>query len=436
MKKLYLFIFLAGFVIVSVIVFRLSANYSWKKLSGKVKVSRTEKGFQLIRNNQPYFIKGAAADQNFDAIPEYGGNSIRTWDTSNAQQILDKADSLGLTVVLGIYVGHERHGFKYSDKKAVKAQLENIEKQVRKYKDHPALLMWGVGNELDHLSTDWRVWPALNEIAKMIHRVDPEHPVTTMLATPGKKNIWTIKLLAPEIDILSVNTFGDLPNIPWKIKENGWDGPYIVTEWGSHGFWEADRTFWDAPLEDNSYGKAYLLKNRYEASIREDTRNCLGSYVFYWGNKQERTPTWFSLFTEDGKPTAQLDMMQYLWTGSESSSPAPSIRKFLVDGREAREELWLDADSVYSAALEFTDKRTDLTYRWVLMNEVRGMQLREGGDKEIRPKPVKGSIPENMNSGIIWFRTPKKEGAYRLYVYATDKNGKTATANFPFYVLR
>lgn len=36
----------------------------------------------------------------------------------------------------------------------------------------------------------------------------------------------------------------------------------------------------------------------------------LGSYVFLWGQKQERTHTWFSLFTRTGESTPAIDVLQ------------------------------------------------------------------------------------------------------------------------------
>ena len=50
------------------------------------------------------------------------------------------------------------------------------------WSSHPAVLMWVVGNELNLESRDPRVWNAVNDLAVMIHREDPHHPVMTTLA--------------------------------------------------------------------------------------------------------------------------------------------------------------------------------------------------------------------------------------------------------------
>jgi len=38
-----------------------------------------------------------------------------------------------------------------------------------------------------------------------------------------------------------------------------------------------------------------------------DNKLCLGSYVFFWGQKQERTPTWYGMFLKSGEETAAID---------------------------------------------------------------------------------------------------------------------------------
>ena len=70
----------------------------------------------------------------------------------------------------------------------------------------------------------------------------------------------------------------------------------MVTEWGPLGFWEVGKTDWGAPIEQNSTEKARHYLGGYQNFILPALpRQALGSYVFLWGQKQERTPTWFSM---------------------------------------------------------------------------------------------------------------------------------------------
>ncbi|MFN6090912.1 MAG: glycoside hydrolase family 2 TIM barrel-domain containing protein, partial [Bacteroidota bacterium] len=116
---------------------------------GKTNVIKTESGYQLYRNGLPYYVKGVGGDVNLDLAVQIGANSIRTWGIDNAQQILDDAQKHGMTVMLGLWLQHERHGFDYNNTEKVKIQLEHFKRVIDKFKNHPALLMWGIGNELD-----------------------------------------------------------------------------------------------------------------------------------------------------------------------------------------------------------------------------------------------------------------------------------------------
>ena len=64
--------------------------------------------YQIFRGDQPYFIKGGGGSGNMALLAASGGNSVRTWGTNNAQSVLDNAQANGLTVMLGLRLGHER----------------------------------------------------------------------------------------------------------------------------------------------------------------------------------------------------------------------------------------------------------------------------------------------------------------------------------------
>jgi hypothetical protein len=55
-----------------------------------------------------------------------------------------------------------------------------------------------------------------------------------------------------------------------------------------------------------------------------------------------------------------------------------------------------------------------------------------GGDREIVPAVVPGSVAEPRAETKL--RAPQKPGAYRLFGYVRDPQGKVAHANLPFKV--
>jgi hypothetical protein len=397
----------------------------------KVEIRKTATGYTFIRNGQPYFVKGAGGTSETEALKVAGGNSFRTWGTSNGAAHLDRAERFGLTVTMGLDVSRERHGFNYDDAAAVKKQLERLRKEVQKYKDHAALLAWGIGNELNLDYKNPKVWEAVNDIAKMIHEEDPNHPATTMLAGINQKEIDHIKAKCPALDFLSVQVYGGLAKVPQQLQTTGWNGPYLVTEWGPTGHWECPKTSWGAPVEETSTEKAQVYKTRYEASILKD-KNCLGSYVFLWGQKQERTPTWYGLFTEAGETTEVFDVMQYEWSGKWPQNRAPSISSLKIDGKSARNSIHLNPQEKYLIALSVSDPDNDkLTVRWELLPEAT--DLGQGGDKERRPVAIPDMVmASSLTSAML--TVPTNLGAYRIFVYVSDGHNHVATANIPFFV--
>jgi len=292
-------------------------------------------------------------------------------------------------------------------------------------------LIWGIGNELNLHYTNPKVWDAVNTISKMIHKVDPNHPTTTSLAGLAQKEVDYIKERCSDLDILSVQMYGDLPDLPNLIKKFEWEGPYMVTEWGATGHWEVPTTQWGAPIEEHSSIKAANYFKRFNGGIAADSLQCIGSYVFLWGNKQERTPTWYGIFLEDGKETESVDVMHYVWNGAWPENRTPIIKAYTLEGKTAYDNVELEEDKQYTAELVVKDYEGDvIDYSWEIMPE--STDLKDGGDAEERPEAINGLIV-SQNEGTVVFKSPSA-GAYRLFVYASDGHDQAAAANIPFRV--
>lgn len=384
--------------------------------------------YKLFRYDEPYFIKGAGGKLHYDRLAQYGGNSIRTWGTDNAQAILDEAERLGLTVTLGLWVGHQGHGFDYDNETAVAQQLERFRQDVLKYKDHPALLMWGVGNEVNMNYSNYKVWDAIESIAKMISEVDSgRHPIMTVIAGAEKQDIQLVLKKCPHIEVLGINSYAGLINVPTELSVGGWKKPFIVTEWGPNGYWEVASTTWGAAFEQNSTAKAETYLERYQTLISKTADNLLGTYVFLWGHKQEATPTWFGLFLEDGAETAAVDVMQFIWNGAWPTNRAPIVKDLtILNQSENKSDIHLTSnmDYQFKISLQFPEG-SNLRLKWEIL---------DGIAREIDDPLTKGDEVMQEQEKVIQFNAPEKKGPYRLYIYAVDEFNHAATMNLPFYI--
>ncbi len=404
--------------------------------ASKVELKKNEAGYhRLYVNNEEFFVEGAGLEfGNIEALAEYGGNSFRTWRTRNEQEdaleVLDRAHENGLMVLMGMDVARERHGFDYDDPDEVKKQFDFLKGEVERLKDHPAILGWAIGNELNLEAETMKVYDAVNDISMMIHDIDPNHPTTTTTAGIGKREADYIKENCTDIDFLSIQMYGDIVNLQTRISDAGWDGPYMVTEWGATGHWEVGRTDWDVAIEQTSREKAEAFVERYKIAIESDPENCIGSYVFLWAQKQERTPTWYGMFLANGNVTETVDAMQFLWTGAWPENRCPSLESFTLDGKIAYANIKLVAGEKYLASVLATDYEDDpITYRWEILPESTDLGM--GGDYESTPETL---LSAEVSEAEMELEAPKNPGAYRLYVYATDDGDRSATANIPFFV--
>lgn len=406
----------------------LSTFLAWSQ-SIPVRLQKTENGFQLLRNGQVYYIQGAGGQSHYQLLRESGGNSLRTWSADQAQSVLDSAHAQGQSVMLGLWLQHERHGFDYDDSAAVAAQKEKMRQTVLRFKDHPALLLWGIGNEVDLFYTNTRVWYAVEDIAAMIKKLDPHHPTLTSTAGFDPEKAALIKERAPSIDILGINTYGEIDQIPARVRASAWPGPYLITEWGPDGHWEVAKSPWGAPLEPSSQQKVEQYRSRYQA-IRSDSSRCLGSYVFFWGHKQEVSPTWYGLFTEAGSPTAALHSLRQNWLGQTPIQNFVSVEGLRINGKNYPDSL--ANDQSYHAELVLKGQRhPESQIEWLLLRESEAESI--GGDPESRPESFPRALRPSADAKVE-INTRGLSGAYRLFVFVQPPGGLVSYDNLPFWV--
>nr|WP_076039586.1 glycoside hydrolase family 2 TIM barrel-domain containing protein [Xanthomonas campestris]WVL60104.1 glycoside hydrolase family 2 TIM barrel-domain containing protein [Xanthomonas campestris pv. barbareae] len=405
--------------------------------AAQVRIEHRDDGYRLLVDGAPFVIKGAGlGNGSMETLAARGGNALRTWrvdpDPQRQRAFLDRAQRNGLKVAVGIEVGNERHGFDYNNAAAVRQQLQRIRTQVQQSAAHPAVLMWVVGNELNLDYTNPKVWNAVGAIADAIHAIDPDHPVTTTLAGFDKPLIDRLKARAPSLDLIAVQLYGDIDALPQKLHDSGWRGPYVVTEWGPTGHWESPTTTWGAPIEDNSARKAVLLEQRYRQRIASDTRQGLGSFVFLWGNKQERTPTWYGLFLPSGAATPSVDALQALWTGRWPVTRAPAVSTLTLDGKQALDSVTLRAGHTATATLTASGA-TALRYVWQVRTESTARSI--GGDAEALPPQIDIELRSDQagDDSRVRLRAPAP-GNYRLFLEVHDQQGRAGYANLPFRV--
>ena len=392
-------------------------------------------GYRLIVDGAPFFIKGAGLEfGQLKSLANAGGNTFRTWRVENGERdvidILDEAETLGLKVCMGLDIARERHGFDYSDKDAVKAQNAQMMKDVMRLKDHPALLMWGLGNELNLRAENQGVWDAVEDLATRIKEVDPDHPVTTMLAGIDAPTVSAIAERAPSLDFLSFQIYGEIDQLPEILAKAGYDGPYQITEWGPTGHWESPETNWGRPFEPSSTQKAKDIARRYNEIILADSKCCLGAYIFLWGQKQERTPTWYGMFLEDGQRTEAVDVMQKAWTGATPEVTTPSIRSLALNQKTAPASIKAHIGDPLRAEVT-VDGADDSLISWRVREEVPTALQSDGGDFEPTPPTIQSLLATQSKHFEFQVSQP---GEYRLFCQIDTPHQSSAVTNIPFLI--
>jgi hypothetical protein len=379
----------------------------------------------LFRGGTPYFVRGAGGETRLSELAARGANSIRTWSTDHLIETLDEAQKLGLTVSAGIWLEPECSWFSYSNAEHCARQTERVRKEITQYRNHPALLAWGLGNEAEGDGRNIPYWQQIERLAVLAKELDPAHLTFTAVAGLSAEKAQGLNAHTPHLDYVGVNTYGGLFGLPESLVKIGWTRPWLVTEWGPRGFWEQPKSRSGAALEQTSSEKAAMVRRGY-SEIISNAAGCLGSYAFVWGWKFEATATWFGLMTHEGEMIESVDVLEEMWSGRKPANSAPRIQPLKGVPVEA-----IQPGTPFQARAEALDADGDsLAWRWSVLPEKKE---HDPGRRPKMPDAIGGAIL-STEADRADVNAPQKPGVYRLHVWISDGKGHAATANVPFEV--
>ena len=402
-----------------------------------IKIIEKDGRFHLMIDGVDTYIKGVGGTNRLDIAAANGANAFRTWGGSveNAKRDHARATELNMYVMQGI--GLPKDSAQYNNEQFKERTRASVRALAEALKDEPNLLVWGIGNEIEHGTANTpAAWKFVNELALLIKSVDSRHLVSTVISHNAKA-LNLIAEFAPDLDVVGVNSYGSISQLEKMVNDSKWKGAYIITEWGPTGWWETTRTQWRAPIEQTSEEKRIVYEDRYNNYIKNPPR-CLGSFVFLWGQKEERTPTWFSMFVESnvnglplkGEKTPMVEAMERVWTGKEPAQTAPVVHGIFINNTKPVENIIVKAGATFEGRVDATDREGDqMTYVWEILKEAT--VTASGGAYEPRPDRAGNVHTTSINSLKSSISEP---GEYRLYVYILDGTGFVSTANAPFLV--
>jgi beta-galactosidase/beta-glucuronidase len=302
------------------------------KTSSKVSIKKLKNGhYELIVNRKPYIVKGVCynpipigknheydwwSDPNKPWIVDgklmkaMGINTIRIYEAGQNPEsvravIRDLYNLYGIRVLLGHWLGFWEYPCPlYGDKNFQERIKKEALDMVRLYKDEPGVLLWILGNENNYSClgqvNPWTsaeiekepdpqkqksmrakiYYSYVNDIAKDIHRIDPNHPVA--LGNGELIGLDSAASVCNGVDLVACiiyrgKTFGNLFN---SLKST-FDKPILLSEFGADSY--------DAYLhKEDQNMQAFFLESQWRqvyqnlANNNEGVGNCLGGVIFEW----------------------------------------------------------------------------------------------------------------------------------------------------------
>ena len=147
--------------------------------------------------------------------------------------MLDEISEAGVRVIMG---------FGYNQGGTFDIRSGTFIEYVKKFKDHPAILVWELGNEYNFhpewFGGDIQTWyDALSAAVDAIHAEDPNHPVATahgevpaveLLAALPNMDLWGLNVYRWDVSSSAALDFAERSDKPMFLSEIGADS-YMST---------------------------------------------------------------------------------------------------------------------------------------------------------------------------------------------------------------
>lgn len=378
----------------------------------------------FLVEGKPFDAKGATfgydkdvfnCDKYFQELRFLGVNTIRTWGiTENTLKLLDAADAYGIKVMLGIWMRHGRAGMEADDSfdylndiKGKEAMYENALEIVRTYKNHPAILTWGVGNEvyLNTATDEEKIAYSklLERICFQIKEIDKNHLVTSVEAWTFGVD-WWLKYV-PSIDIYGINTYGMGANVlPEELANKGVVKPYVITEFGVRGEWEIKENKNGVKPEPSDKEKYDVIVNGYNEWIKPKP-NCLGVYVFHYADESSFIAPWL-LTHFRGMTRPQYWAIREAYTGKKPDNYVPIITLFQLADTPTKSGTWIP---VQLEALDNEQEELEVNFYY---NQRTGSRKRRD---QLIALDARGNLSEGFE-----IKLPEENGGIKIYAMVND----------------
>jgi hypothetical protein len=408
----------------------IQAQTTIKQINGKWTFLIEGKSFEVKGATFGYDKDVNNYIKHFQELNNLGVNTIRTWGTGeHTRKLLDVAHKYNIKVMLGIWMRHGKPGmeaddsFDYvNDSIGKETMYKNALSIVEKYKNHPAILTWGVGNEVYlNMATDKEkiaYSKLLERICFQIKKIDENHPVTSVEAWTFGVD-WWLKYV-PSIDIFGINTYGAGANIlPQELAKKGVKKPYVITEFGVRGEWEIKKDKNGVIPEPTDQEKYDAIVKGYNEWIKPKP-NCLGVYVFHYANDNRHVAPWLlTHFKSMTRP--QYWAIREAYTGKKPINNVPIIKSFQLLENNIKSETWV---AVKLDAIDIENEALTISFYY---NQRTGSRKR-------KDQLVKLQSRGNLSEGIE-IKLPKENGGIRVYAVVSDTYNNAGIATTSISVI-